>query len=75
MIRAIPLRPHPTKAAGGGRRLSVAALCLSIALSMHAHRDDGSGIEAPAGSAQEAKVQTRPSEPDYFNVVRDASNK
>ena len=72
MIRAIPHRLYPERA-GGGRWISVAALCLCIALSMHAHRNDGAGIEEPAGPEKEASVQTSPAQPDYFSVVKDAS--
>lgn len=72
MIRAIPHRLYPERA-GGGRWISVAALCLCIALSMHAHRNDGAGIEEPAGPEKEASVKTSPAQPDYFSVVKDAS--
>ena len=76
MIRAIPRRDCPAQRSAGGRWCSIAALCLIIALSMHAHRNDGAGsIEEPPGPVREDPVQTLPAKPDYFDVVRDASVK
>ncbi|OPY92260.1 MAG: Soluble lytic murein transglycosylase precursor [Syntrophaceae bacterium PtaU1.Bin231] len=76
MIRALSCTGYQEQRAAGNRWLPVAALCFFIALSMHAHRNDGAGFtEEPSEAVAEAAVQTRPAQPDYFDVVRDASVK
>jgi len=75
LIRAFPCSSHPVQMASDGRWLTIAALCLFIALSMHAHRDDPAGIDDPERPEVEAPAQTSPAQPDYFKAVRAASLK
>jgi soluble lytic murein transglycosylase-like protein len=77
LIRAITCGANPVQRTSCSRWLHIVGLCLCIALSMHAHKDDQGPpcLDEPGQHERQAPVKASSVEPYYFTVVKDASMK
>lgn len=77
MIRDFPGVSHRVERICCSRWLHVVGLCLFIAVTMHANRDDAGTIcrDEQENDKEDAVVAERWVQPGYFKVVKDASMK